>query len=76
MLKKNLDGKLEKYLRSRDIISQDIGCDCYTNAPIGWQFDTDRMDPVFKETLEARIAELRKKHPGVDLRLRVVAPKN
>ncbi|MFJ6934839.1 polymorphic toxin-type HINT domain-containing protein [Streptomyces sp. NPDC101132] len=63
-LTKHINGKLEKYLKARRQM------DGYEEAPIGFRFEQP-VDPRFRAALEARIEELRRAHPDLDLRLEI-----
>lgn len=55
--------KIEAYIEARQHISG------YENAPVGIQFTTPGADPAFRAAVENALANLRTKHPGVDIRV-------
>ncbi|GAA0964262.1 Hint domain-containing protein [Actinocorallia libanotica] len=65
-LDKQVTKKLDKYLKAREHIEG------YENAPIGFRFTSDRMDPRFRTALENHFDRLRRENPGLDLRLEFV----
>lgn len=64
-LDKHVNKKLANYLKCRELLSG------YESAPIGFRFTKSGMDPRFRAALEARFEQLRRDHPGLDLRLEI-----
>ncbi|MEJ8632658.1 hypothetical protein [Streptomyces sp. MS2.AVA.5] len=62
---RHVNKKLANYLKCRQLLPG------YENAPIGFRFTKSGMDTRFRAALEERFEQLRKDHPGLDLRLEI-----
>lgn len=58
---KQVDNKIEAYIEARQHIAG------YEDAPVGIDFTSAGADPAFRAAVEAKIAELRLRHPDVTI---------
>jgi hypothetical protein len=61
---KQVVNKMEAYIEARQHIAG------YENAPIGIEFTTPGADPAFRAAVDKAIADLRVKHPGVEINVK------